>query len=576
MKSPTTLLIALLLCGALDAQRLHNDRFQDFETVPCPYDSTASITRPVGWIVYQTLDGNWDGPVDSSRCISGFKAASPQAGCNIPLDQIDLARPVFIRADLDAYPPDWMFQPDALYNAFFCSNIMPYDVDWTSGTNCAQGLCSGLFIGIAVPDTNGVPGGNTRLHTGVADLTGNWPSFCNGTSTCFPTERFQEQSLAFLVAKYTFPDTLDAQGISLRVYSADIFPADDFGTFTEVEAYPFHLQNGVYVVPVSDASGNFGPAHLALYNSPGYPSAANPSYVEAAPVPNTTQQKVVILRVGTYETLEVQPFTYFRGAFVAGSDSVRHQFVLMNDGGDFCVNFIDLVFDEGTEFRHRSGQVTMNNPFSCMQFREGSALRVAENGALHYGNGGVGMLALCADARVVLEPGSALVVDAVVNIAECDDNRPPEPFMDVELHPGAQLRFTENARITNQFSQGQAMKLRVWMLGGTLDDSRLPPEQQALIVRAWPEPATHLADNATLLGNDGSGAQLVLRYLSDGTETLDIKWYDTQGRFVAVQREIVQKGYNDIRLTGVPEAGFYLLSVENGAEKAVFKVAKSN
>jgi hypothetical protein len=45
-----------------------------------------------------------------------------------------------------------------------------------------------------------------------------------------------------------------------------------------------------------------------------------------------------------YQTLEIQPFTHLRGALVQGSDTLRHILNLVNNGGNFCLNFLDLIF----------------------------------------------------------------------------------------------------------------------------------------------------------------------------------------------------------------------------------------
>lgn len=122
---------------------------------------------------------------------------------------------------------------------------------------------------------------------------------------------------------------------------------------------------------------------------------------------------------------------------MAGSDSVRHQFTLSDDGGDICLNFIDLIFNGGDEFRYACGSLTMNHPMSCMQFRAGSALRVQEGATLHYGNNGAGMLVICANSTIVLERNSTLVLDAILQIGECDDHLPPQQlYVDLPPAPG--------------------------------------------------------------------------------------------------------------------------------------------
>ncbi len=204
---------------------------------------------------------------------------------------------------------------------------------------------------------------------------------------------------------------------------------------------------------------------------------AGSSCVVGSIAPNSAEQEVINLVVDPFQTLEIQPFTYLIGALVAGSDTLRHQVNLVNNGGDICLNFVDFVVDGGDEFRHGGGSLYMNNAFSCMQFRHESALRVLEGATLHYGNNGAGMLALCRQLDRAGAQCHALVVDGILNLAECNDAIPPQQLY-MDLPPGSKLIFTDQARLTNRFSQGQQMHLNVRMLGGEIDDAALAPEDR--------------------------------------------------------------------------------------------------
>ena len=43
---------------------------QHFSEQACPFDTTDLVVLPTEWSVYQTLEGTWDGTLDSSRCLS--------------------------------------------------------------------------------------------------------------------------------------------------------------------------------------------------------------------------------------------------------------------------------------------------------------------------------------------------------------------------------------------------------------------------------------------------------------------------------------------------------------------------
>lgn len=541
--------------------------FTNFNSVtpqPCPFDSAETVNFPTGWIIYQTLDGAWDGTVDASRCISA--EVMPGGNLRIDLAQLNPAEPLFVRA---------LPQELAVIGELPVNQLMAVDFFWSpssfddlilTGPTCVEDMCSGVFTGIDV----GVPGA-MRIHTGL--VTTDFYEI----HSCFPTEYFPGQYLRELIFKVTFSPDADLSGQSLHLYGMTLTPSWQ-SSISAVDAYESQYDNetGEYNVNAYDASNQDGgnDRFLVLYTEPTFPGVLTPSYVTGTVIPPTNEQQVINLVVEEFQTLEIQPFTQLRGALVEGSDSIRHILNLVNKGGNFCLNFIDLIFSGGNQYRHGKGStLQMHNSFSCFQFRNGSALRVMEDATLHYGNEGAGMLALCANSTVVLEPNSTLLVDAVLNIAECDDAVLPTHIY-IDLPKSAQLLFTENARLTNRFSQGQQMELRVRMLGGTLDDSRLSAEDRALIHRIYPAQAPVFAENFTVSPNPFQGAPK-LSYLSGAAEQLSLQWLSLDGKIGKEEQLSAQTGINEWLLENTPPAaGFYGLRVGNGSESTVLKVVK--
>ncbi|MBL7798215.1 MAG: T9SS type A sorting domain-containing protein [Saprospiraceae bacterium] len=562
-------LLALLVAlgAALSSHAQYTPPLIAVEQKPCPYNPGVTVVQPQFWHIYQTLDGHWYGPVDSSRCIS-VSVLPFNAGIEIALEQVNPAEPLFLRARLDLYPPFNDFSSDYLYNTYSNARILPGDSLLRLTTDCPDDLCSGAFVGIAIPDENGMPGAATRFHTALVTV---FPPFFNSfksvdAAACFPTERFAEQRLKEYILKFTFADTANMAGRRLLVYSTDIVP-EPFGP---------GLINSVFAdsnpYPIDAAANPWGFNFLGLYTAPTYPGPQNPSYIEVTPVPNPTVPQNITLTVEDYQTLEMQPFAQFRGGLVAGSATERHQVTLLNNGGDLCLNFVDLIFDNGDALYHAGGQISMNNAFSCMQFRNGSELRVKEGAALHYGQNGAGMLVICANSTIALERNATLVVDCILQISECNDALPPHDIF-IDLPPGARLIFTENAWLTNRFSKDKKMRLNVRMLGGTLDDSALPPDSRAIIRRVYPERLTLLPDNMLLSPNPF--AEFLTLYLVEETEAqVQLQWVDVLGRPVLTDQMNTVKGYNVLSLKVPAEPGAYFLTVSAPGGRATVKLLR--
>ncbi len=563
----TCFLCCCLLASALSV--FSQNYFTNFNSVTqqsCPFDPAETVTYPTGWIIYQTLDGTWDGAVDASRCISAEQV--PGGNLRINLEQINPAEPLFIRAlplelaGIGELPVNQLMAVDFFWSPSSFNNLI------LTGPTCVEDMCSGVFTGIDV----GVPGA-MRIHTGLIT------SDLYEIHSCFPTEYFPGQYLREIILKITFSPDADLSGQYLHLYGMTVSPSWQ-SLISAVDAYEsqYSSATGEYNVNAYYASNQGGPSDrfLVLYTEATFPSALTPSFVTGNVIPPSNQQQVINLVVDEFQALEIQPFTHLRGELVDGSDSVRHIVNLVNNGGNLCVNFVDLIFSGGNQYRHgKGGTLNMHNSFSCFQFRNGSALRVMEDATLHYGAEGAGMLALCANSTIVLERGATLLVDAILNIAECDDALSPT-HINIDLPKSASLVFTENARLTNRFSQGQQMEFRVQMLGGTLDDSRLSAEDRAIIRRIYPEPGPVFADNFSLSPNPFQDAP-TLSYLSASEEQLSIQWLSLDGKLLSEEHFSAHRGINEWQLDHMPQmAGWYGLRVGNGRESAVLKVVRVN
>ena len=566
MRKINFLFLCLFSTWAASGQIVYSENFADYEQIPCPFDDSKMVQYPKGWYLYQTTDNTWQGPADSTRCIS-TEPAGPFGGVQIDLTQIDPQKALFIRAKPSEFVGINDLESNYLYNAF--SNFLFSDAAALpqTGTTCTEDLCTGLFVGIGTP-------GPLRIQTGLLAPSGD---LSQQISTCFPTEYFPGQQLKEIVLKFTFPPGADLTGKFLTLFGTEIvasFLPPGLVSEVNADASNYNATTGEYNVNVAEAAtgGAFADNFILQYTAPAFPSASEPSYVVGSVTPNVATPQTINLVVIPFQTIDIQPFTYLIGAPVAGSDTLRHQVNLVNDGGDICLNFVDFVVGGGGEFRHGGGSLYMNNAFSCMQFRHESALRVLEGATLHYGNEGAGMLALCAGSTIALERDATLIVDCILNIAECNDAIPPQQIY-MDLPPGARLVFTDRAHLTNRFSQGQQMHLNVHMLGGAIDDAALSPEDRELIRRIYPEPSPGFENNVNIAPNPFAET-FALSYLSGKAEDVLLRWTSVSGQFMGEQTLHAERGMNEWQPETPAAAGVYFLSVEGAPGKFIRKMVK--
>ncbi len=475
--------IILLLCNpSLGQSLLSNGNFQNASTQDCPFDSTVQITWPDNWMVYQTLDDRWDSPVDSNRCISVIDVAYD---VEVDLAQIDPARPLFIRYRTEQIMEDINIVPNILYHAS-SSFRFASDGHFNPSDTCNNNICCGIIAIFQVPNEIN-DSTSTRIHT--ANITDS--SRYQSPNICIPSEYFSVQQLQEFIIKISFrslPNTTER--LSLRYGQISSHP---YVSTIKSLTVPKDSYNGsTYNLSIAEAAGEYDITYLILFpDTTLYPNAANQSYVEVQLDENTVQQETINLVVDEFTALHFQPFTSLRGGLVENSDSLRHHVNLINYGSDLCVGWIDLLFTGPTKYIHQGGTIDLANGFSCMQFLDGGSLVVADNTHLHYGDRGVGVLALRQGGTIEIGKNSSLIINNLMVMNESRPGLSAQIYM--ELNEGSSLIFGEQARLSNTGSLGRNMKLNVYMNGGILDDRHLSAKERSLINKIYPDtpsPAT--------------------------------------------------------------------------------------
>ena len=549
-------------------QIIPNNNFSDFETITCPYDSTVTITQPKNWRIYQTLNNKWDGPADSTICINAENDG--QNNAVMDLGAIDPNKSIFVRGLVD-FTPNQGLMSDWIYQAI--GNIQyPPDVQFKTSTDCPNNVCSGLIIGIEIPDSNFI-GTNTRFYFDIPS-TNHW---YGDFETCVPTEFFFQNTLREFIFKLTLEaPSIDLNGKILEIQNAQlsdwVFPE----IVPAVIAAPNTGGGTTFSVSLNEISNTyFNDNFLFKYWNPSvYPSPDNIYYTEAVPEPNTTEQSEIFVTVDNYSSVVFQPFTGLRGGLVEGSNTVRHTANLVSNGGDICLEqFIELVFDDGSKLIYNGGHINFEGTSACLMFQNKGALVVGENQTLYYGQNGKGILAWMPGGEIRLEKNSELVIDNTLWIFGLEDREYP-PVFNIYLEPGNTLAFGENAYLVNHFSTAPNTQLNVYMNGGVLDDRKLNTSSRNLINRIYPKSAERFADNITVYENPVE-SDFNFAVIMEEAGKLNLELFDMNGRIILKGKLAVEQGINQIKyplnnLAG----GVYAIRLQSGGQYFTTKILK--
>lgn len=442
----------------------------------------GTIQRPTHWLIYQTVDNTWDGSADTTVCPSFLNNGT------IDLSTVDSSRPVFLRTT------DWFeeLEPNSLYSINLNSDWGCWDFGIEMGDTefCNNEFCNGSMVRIQIPPVPGdsVPGVRVHQQEFINTISGEFLSE-NDYVMCFPSEKFEEQTLTDIVFKFNFLEEIPE--FPLWTDGMQMSYEEGIGQ----EQVPWYLwQEETYYFGSIPEGPN---ARLFLHEAEGYPSLENKGYLDFTLDPNVDTVSNVYLYFDEYTTYALQPFSYFRGGLVEGSDSLRHTINIINAGATVCFNaYLDVIINRGWTYEHRGGKLEFQGGRSCLQFNEGGKFIISNNSTLEYGMYGKGMLALYNGCEIDIQAGSELVIKNTV-ILEDHNWAPLGASIDVPLVEGAKLSFGPYSSIQN-WSTDEATKLRIFMLGGEVDLSGLSEADRQHVELVFPEKGE---DELVILGN---------------------------------------------------------------------------
>jgi hypothetical protein len=561
-KTLLSIILPLLFITTSKSQVIPNNNFNGGIKAACDFNSSHIIYTFKEWEGYQTYDSLWWGLRDTASCFDIADTANSNHYGKIYYDEVNKNESVFIHSRLTdsttiALDTNQIYQ----LSLDFLTSTGDYSLIDTSG-NCPDNLCSGLQIGIQIPDSFGT-GKTMRWYSGKLKSGG-----FGGTrfESCFPTEKFVNgNNLRELIIKYTTTGTIPA-GFNIQPYSINI-------------EYPYYVQQLRSIDAYNKVSNRHYEAYLAgfedyllMYTDTTYPSPAHQSYVDAQPNPNTLTQDTVDVIVDYSSFLSVQPYTQLRGGLISGSTTLRHTVNLINYG-DMCIPFIDVVMQDGNNFIYRSGNVEMAGEKTCMQFTKGSKLIVDENAVFNYGIGGQGILAITTGGTIEIRKNAEFVIHNTLAINEGRGYATPQQIY-MTLNPGSKLTFVQGSHINNKYSIDHKMRLNIYMKGGVLDDSGLPESERYLINCIYDSPLEELQANLRIYGNPFSD-RLLFSFLIAEQANFRASLYSIDGKLIETNDLTAQRGINyyDWDMNFISN-GIYLLKIETDAGTVSARILK--
>ena len=547
MKKIILLLACFFSLNAL-AQIIPNEYFANPITINCPLDTTQSIATFTEWEAYQTTDDFWNGTKDSSRC---FDIGIPISffGCNIFLSQSDSTRAVFLRLKLVA-TNRILLDSNALHKLMF-SGYLSSGLQLNTNDTCPDGYCSGVMVGIEIPDSAGTGSAMRWYDAGIT--AGGFLEFCF-TTEYFPNNNYLRELIVKIRARPgSFHDTLSIKIVSIENFSSHYLVNQLIDSSSVV---PYNVSQFEYWL-----NATFSDFNYLVMHSNSYPSAVNITPLDFYPVPNTAIQSQVNISLHPFASLTFQPFTGLRGGLVLG-DTIRHSINLILQGGNICMHpFVERLHFNGDQFTYRSGSVDFEGHSSCMLFARGGTLKIDDGAVFHYGSPGKGILAFKTGAKIEIGKNAALVVHNTLMMQEFfTDDGPQQIYLD--LKRGSKLIFANGSRLSNKFSKDGSMKLNVLMKGGELDDGGLPENDRQLIMRIYDIPDDDENNNLTLFSNPFDD-ELSYSFISGKEMKMEEKIYDVQGKLVrfATQQCSIGVNYYKVNISSLSK-GIYFLQLK--------------
>lgn len=544
------LTINILFPGNIFCQQIPSADAYTAEDTVCIWDNTVSFTTTKKYTAYQTTDNTFNGPIDSNYCVS-LKYDEAFSGLSFWPADFDLSRSIYIKAqinDNEQIP----LEKDAVY--MLEEDFLNSTDGLIFGNTCPELICSGLIIGITIPDST-LTSDTTRWHV----ISGDSYDY----NTCFATEKFEDQKLNSLIYKFTInPDLAEVAKDYSPPYINQLGDVQLITDLTNVEGNYVGGEYNVY-----DYYFLSYPIGVLKYDNLTYPSTSYFDYIDVSPNPNTADVQIINLTINEGYTLLTQPYVQLRGAQVEG-DTLRHEVNLINNGGTFCVSVAEMIFDGNTHYIFKKGAMDLYSPMSCLMFRNGASIEVADDGHLAYGKNGTGVLGLGSGGTIKIGKNASLTINNRVSIIK-NPNSVYSGDIYMNLNKGSKLTFGQGASITNDEKSLSGGHLCIYMNGGELDMSGLDDFSRQLIRLIYPEQEKTMSANMHVYPNPVQNS-FTVEIVSAEATIGEIKILGLNGAVIFAKKYELENGINAIKIQ-IPDLkpGAYTIqcftTMENGS-----------
>lgn len=541
------LTLNILFPGNIFCQQIPSADAYTAEDTVCIWDNTVSFTTTKRYTAYQTTDNTFNGPIDSNYCVS-LRYEEAFSGLSFWPADFDLSRSIYIKAqinDNEQIP----LEKDAVY--MLEEDFLNSTDGLIFGNDCPELICSGLIIGITIPDST-LTSDTTRWHV----ISGDSYDY----NTCFATEKFEDQKLNSLIYKFTInPDLAEVA----KDYSPPyINQLGDVQLITDLTNVDGNYVGGEY--NVYDYYFLSYPIGVLKYDNLTYPSTSYFDYIDVSPNPNTTEVQIINLTINEGYTLLTQPYVQLRGAQVEG-DTLRHEVNLINNGGTFCVSVAEMIFDGNTHYIFKKGAMDLYSPMSCLMFRNGASIEVADDGHLAYGKNGTGVLGLGSGGTIKIGKNASLTINNRVSIIK-NPNSVYSGDIYMNLNKGSKLTFGQGASITNDEKSLSGGHLCIYMNGGELDMSGLDDFSRQLIRLIYPEQEKTMSANMHVYPNPVQNS-FTVEIVSVEATTGEINITGLNGAVIYTKKYELEAGINAIKIQIQDlKPGAYTIQCKTNAE----------
>ena len=541
------LTLNILFPGNIFCQQIPSADAYTAEDTVCIWDNTVSFTTTKKYTAYQTTDNTFNGPIDSNYCVS-LRYEEAFSGLSFWPADFDLSRSIYIKAqinDNEQIP----LEKDAVY--MLEEDFLNSTDGLIFGNDCPELICSGLIIGITIPDST-LTSDTTRWHV----ISGDSYDY----NTCFATEKFEDQKLNSLIYKFTInPDLVEVA----KDYSPPyINQLGDVQLITDLTNVYGNYVGGEY--NVYDYYFLSYPIGVLKYDNLTYPSTSYFDYIDVSPNPNTTDVQIINLTINEGYTLLTQPYVQLRGAQVEG-DTLRHEVNLINNGGTFCVSVAEMIFDGNTHYIFKKGAMDLYSPMSCLMFRNGASIEVADDGHLAYGKNGTGVLGLGSGGTIKIGKNASLTINNRVSIIK-NPNSVYSGDIYINLNKGSKLTFGQGASITNDEKSLSGGHLCIYMNGGELDMSGLDDFSRQLIRLIYPEQEKTMSANMHVYPNPVQNS-FTVEIVSAEASTGEINITGLNGAVIYTKKYELEAGINAIKIQIQDlKPGAYTIQCKTNAE----------